>query len=270
MQNKKILLIVGTIIGLGLAIPFDLLISQSIFYTSNILGLLGEAFGEVPGILIGAFGCAALIFTFKKKSNYSKYSSIIFGSIFLILLSYMAAILPAHYLGLPTWSTYLLAIIYLIIVVYIVKKTPDTSYPYLRRIAWIAVLTLLSETILVNLIKFGWSRVRYRDLLESTSAFTAWFIPNGFTGNTEFTSFPSGHVANASMILFITLLPNVYPRLHKYKTLLLSSSIIWIVLIMVSRIIMGAHFLSDTIIGFWITFFCLIVYQSVFKIKKEK
>lgn len=270
-MKKKSLLIILTlsVIGLILAIPFDLSISQFLFNQNNLLGRFGEAVGEVPGILVGVFGCAALILTYKKNSKFSKISSFIFGSLFLVLLSFMAASLPTHYIESPSWVTYLFTLIYLVGAIYLVKKTPETSYPTLRKYAWVAVLTLLTETIVVNLIKFGWSRVRYRDLVESTSAFSAWFIPNGFTGNTDHMSFPSGHVANAAVILFITLLPNVYLNLQKYRKLLVIFSFIWIALIMVSRIIMGAHFLSDTIVGMWVTILSILLYQNVFKIEKE-
>ena len=60
-MKKKSLLIILTlsVIGLILAIPFDLSISQFLFNQNNLLGRFGEAVGEVPGILVGVFGCAA-------------------------------------------------------------------------------------------------------------------------------------------------------------------------------------------------------------------
>jgi len=268
-KNILIPLSVLSIIGLILAIPFDLPISQFLYDQSNLLGRFGEAVGEVPGVLVGVFGCAALLFTYKRNSKFSKISSYIFGGLFLVLLSFMAAGLPTHYIEMPSWVTYVFTIIYIFGAVYIVKKTPEALYPKLRKLAWIAVLTFITETIAINLIKFGWSRVRFRDLLESTEAFSAWFIPRGFTGNTEYTSFPSGHVANASVILFITLLPSVYQKLRKYQNWFYVISFVWIGLIMVSRIIMGAHFLSDTIVGLWVTVVILQLFQIVFKLKKE-
>lgn len=264
--NYKIIFVIS-IIGLVFATLFDLQISQFIFNDKSTLGLIGEAIGEVPAMLIGVFGCASLIITYKKNSLFSKISSYFFGGIFLILLSYMAAFLPIHYFNLPSWFAYLTAIIYLVLTIIVVKKIPYEKHSLLRKLAWIAVLTLLTETIMINLIKFGWSRVRYRDMLESTKAFSAWYIPHGFTGNIEHTSFPSGHVANASVILFITLLPSVYTNLNKVKKLLSYFSYIWIGLIMVSRIMMGAHFLSDTIVGMWVTILILLIYLKVFKIE---
>ena len=207
--------------------------------------------------------------TYKKNSKFYKISSYLFGGVFLILLSYMSAFLPSHYINMPSWLTIVIAVIYLVLAVILVKKIPESHYPKLRKLAWIAVLTLLTETLLINLVKFGWSRVRYRDLLESTEAFSTWFIPHGFSGNSEFTSFPSGHVANASVILFITLLPSVYLKLSKYKNALTIISFVWIGLIMISRIMMGAHFLSDTIVGMWFTITSFMVYQKLFKFEKE-
>ena len=267
-KNTLILCAILSVIGLGLAIPFDLSFSQTIYDQSNFLGLFGEAFGELPGILVGVFGCAALLLTYKKDSKYSKISSFIFGSIFLVLLSIMAAFLPSHYIEMPTVVVVIVALVYAALALFIVKKTPESKYPLLRRLAWVAVLTLLTETLMINLVKFGWSRIRFRDLVDNTELFTAWFIPNGFSWNTDHMSFPSGHVGNASVILFITLLPSVYLKLSKYQNALLMGSFVWIVLIAISRIIMGAHFISDTIVGMWVTIISLIVYQKRFKIEQ--
>ena len=65
--NYKIIFVIS-IIGLVFATLFDLQISQSIFNDKSFLGLIGEAIGEVPAMLIGVFGCVSLIITYKKNS----------------------------------------------------------------------------------------------------------------------------------------------------------------------------------------------------------
>ena len=57
-MKKNTLFVVGgvSILGMILATLFDLSISQFLFDQSNLLGRFGEAFGEVPGILVGVFG----------------------------------------------------------------------------------------------------------------------------------------------------------------------------------------------------------------------
>lgn len=76
-----------------------------------------------------------------------------------------------------------------------------------------------------------------------------WMIPQGLTTNNEFMSFPSGHSANAAIIMWITLLPSFVPALAKRETVLKLFAVLWIGCVMISRVMMGAHFLSDVTMG---------------------
>lgn len=69
----------------------------------------------------------------------------------------------------------------------------------------------------------------------------------------EFKSFPSGHTGNAAVLILLGLLPQLNGRLEKKKPLLLGIGFGWTALVALSRIIMGAHYLTDTAIGFTIT-----------------
>ena len=86
----------------------------------------------------------------------------------------------------------------------------------------------------------------------------------------EFKSFPSGHTGNAAVLLLLGLLPQLDSRLEKKKPLLLGIGFGWTALVAFSRIIMGAHYLTDTTIGFTITLLvsCLVT-KLVYRKKAE-
>lgn len=75
----------------------------------------------------------------------------------------------------------------------------------------------------------------------------------------EFKSFPSGHTANASSMMLLCLLPHLSTKLHGKQNILFLIAVIWTSLVAASRIVMGAHYLTDTTVGFATGFIIFIV-----------
>lgn len=80
----------------------------------------------------------------------------------------------------------------------------------------------------------------------------------------EFKSFPSGHTASAINILVITLLPYVNKKLYRKENFLWYTSIVFASAVAFTRIIMGAHFLTDVTMGFSIGTIIFLVLHAVF------
>ena len=99
--------------------------------------------------------------------------------------------------------------------------------------------------------KLTWGRVRFRQGGSDPEVFTPWYLPQGFNG---YYSFPSGHTANATVIFssvfYLKFLPEKY---KKYKPLIVTLLALWIVFVAFSRVLIGAHFLSDVLFGAAIT-----------------
>lgn len=78
----------------------------------------------------------------------------------------------------------------------------------------------------------------------------------------EFKSFPSDHVGCAAVALAYCLVP--YIRKKGSPDLWFYVGLAFVLTVMFSRIIMGAHFLSDVTIGFAVSFICMILAVKLF------
>ena len=120
-------------------------------------------------------------------------------------------------------------------------------------------LVLFTSILIVTILKMGWGRIRYRQLV-GTNGFTAWYEPQGFNG---FHSFPSGHTAVFSTILCFLETDSVkYGEKSVWLKILIWMGIIFMPL---TRMMCGAHFLSDTAVGFMITYTCYLKYRNWFR-----
>ena len=126
-------------------------------------------------------------------------------------LSYLMNALGGNLMGIFVVPT-------LIIVVLLVIKRPWAAVYYLTA-------TLVSSG-LVQLLKKSFGRARPDDILVQV----------------DFGSFPSGHVGNAATMAVI--LGIIFPRLWVWI-----AGVAYVVIMMVSRTYLGAHWLSDTIGG---------------------
>ena len=80
-------------------------------------------------------------------------------------------------------------------------------------------------------------------------------------------SLPSGH-AMASLAFYGLIIYLVYKSVNlskKVKTILISLLTLLIILIGISRIYLGVHYVSDVIAGYSITTFYLIIYTEIIK-----
>lgn len=153
--------------------------------------------------------------------------------------------------------------------IFLVKRIPSKSLHNIRQIAILGAVLFLSTMIVFNTIKMSWGRMRFRDMMPPYSGFTPWYLPQGFSSDNTYMSFPSGHAAWASVILTITLLPLAFPRLKTKERIVNAVAYIWIIAVSLSRVIVGAHFASDVIVGFFITWLLFQLWKKVFIIPKR-
>ncbi len=250
--SSKVWLAIGIIV-FALFTIFDLQISMSIFNDQSSFGKFFETFGELPMSYVGTFSAAALLVTTRKKTVWKYYLAIVSFGILFVLFSLMSSFLVATHLNLPTWTVLLSTCVYLIVFYLLARAVPDRFRTQLRRAAIVGLILAFAAVLIVTLLKVLWGRMRFRSMVDPLNEFTPWYLPQDITTNNEFMSFPSGHSANAAVIMWITLLPTFIPVLKNKQLLLKIFVAIWIGLVMLSRVVMGAHFSTDVMMGMMIS-----------------
>ena len=82
----------------------------------------------------------------------------------------------------------------------------------------------------------------------------------------EFKSFPTDHTGNAACAILLCLLPLICTKLKGKERPLFWSGVILTLLVAYSRMILGAHFLTDVTIGMGVTFvIAYIIVHCVYK-----
>ena len=121
--------------------------------------------------------------------------------------------------------------------------------------------------ISINVLKYIWGRPRYREMMAdgdfALTAFTPWYKINGFTLHGHH-SFPSGHTCSAANLLVLCALGEVFSEQEKKTTMYAFFCAVYIFAMAYSRMVLGAHFLSDVAGGFFIGFLTYAVARYVY------
>lgn len=144
-----------------------------------------------------------------------------------------------------------------------------------------AVMAALAN-ILVMVIKEPVGRMRYRamnsdvgQIMGGFDNFTKWFVSTDnnkvynakelFGYSDAFKSFPSGHTCAAGMVYALIMLIDVLEvKKTWHKVAIWVSTVVAVGLVAVSRIVVGAHFFSDVLMGGTLAFVSMIIAREIF------
>jgi membrane-associated phospholipid phosphatase len=134
---------------------------------------------------------------------------------------------------------------------------------------------LLAAYLSLELLKNFFDRPRYRTVVLGYEGvgFEPWYKP--FAGadtymaeyglpSSEFRSFPSGHSLFSNLTMCI--LPSlawVFPKLKDKQLHLFLGGLVFSLIIMFTRMILGAHYLSDVSAGAMIGTLCAILFSAL-------
>lgn len=212
---------------------YDYQITDFLYNPHHLIAQFFAHYAYIPLVL-----CMTLYFSYEKKA-YDKYLGYL--TVFYILYLITNGIGNEIRMAL----SFLLCIpCYQMIKIYSDKSEykKEEIYQFLKYISIVIVISFIS----INFVKVFWGRLRYRDMIDS-SMFTPWYIIDVFSGNY---SFPSGHTMIASTSLcFLKLKDFISLDMKKIK-LLKIVVYVYIITMIFTRLILGAHFLSDTLMAF--------------------
>ena len=263
------------VVSLGvLAIgDLDYTISAAIINEDSIWAELANMFGELPAMLGMLIGIVLLYGGRRRDVKWWNIVSTIIAGAFILLFSYATAWGPVRYAfehavdGTPMfWNiiTYI-GTIALVVVSFMIAHKYGNKFTEFKKHAWLLIVLIVSEMIVVNIVKMIWARPRMRSITD-ISEFEHWYEINGWTNDNELKSFPSGHTANGFVaIAYMIFIPYIKSIKMKY---FITGAVIWGSLVALSRVVLGAHFLSDVLVGSYITIFLFILLEKVF-LKKQ-
>lgn len=277
LSKKFYLITIGVFVVLMAILAvgdLDFTISQAIINTNSIWAKFFDIIGELPayaGLLIAT----TLLYGGRNRTvKWWNITSSIIAVIFIVLFSFFVVFVPIRYifhenLEAVTTVAYvvniLLSLTIAIGALYL-AHTKGHKFTAFKKHAVLLIVLIVSEGILVNIIKSIWARPRMRSITE-VSEFQHWYEINGWTTDNELKSFPSGHTSNAFVALaYMMFIPYIKSIKMKY---FLITAIIWGTLVALSRVVLGAHFLSDVLVGSYITIFLFLIVERLILKQRE-
>ena len=125
---------------------------------------------------------------------------------------------------------------------------------------------LAFSLLLTHLGKPFFGRLRFREMLEmgSFDGYTPWWVPHLRIDGEVYKSFPSGHTNAAAASFFLWWLPALCPSFSKKEKVFLYVIPIFCTLaVAASRVLVGAHFVTDTLAGMLIAIFSFYLADAV-------
>ena len=258
------------------------------YFSSNIFGRIFEVIGEMPLYLFVIVASVIVVINLEKMKNKpGRIILTILFLIVGIGIGYYGWNRVGKYLAelnpeklgflyensISSIFKILLSIIVEVIIYYFTNKYfKELSYKLLPFAIIVLICAALSNGFVQGLKPFA-ARERYRAtyILEYNydvihNGFTPWYKLNGSSSDivdalksqgvvdaksTYYSSFPSGHTCGASIVYSLMFVPFYIEKTNekKYKWIFIALPIFITGLVGVSRMVMGAHYMSDVLFG---------------------
>ena len=273
-KRYHLLIIIGLLlVGFILGSIFDYQIDQTLCVENNAFGLIMASFGVYPCYIGLAFIGGGLLSVTLRRKDFPLYGKII--SYALSAAAYGMAIYlcgrewpstNGYDVSHLAWLSYLIcAVVFAGVFVgafFVCKKgDPKQLWNILIVMTVIFVVALLPAGFAIKLVIHR-PRYRYAVRLGATSFKNWWEMFPGYKEligtsvgghlltKEEFKSFPSGHSGTGMiMAMFLPYAAYFFPKLKGKETLLFYVGVVFGAVMMFSRLLVGAHYLTDTCMG---------------------
>ena len=253
----------------------DLEVNIAITNTNSIFGMICASFGQLPGwCMMGFFGVMSFRLSQQVEKRLYKILLIIFSILVIGVSTYLIfGDMNSSHNGFKEISNIfvriIIAVILEAIIVFIgfkVINTKDTKT--LFRVWIILMIAYYLGLLIVFVMKGIWARPRFRLICEGYGNYTVqdlfrpWYqikkglaetvYPDSIINSDDFRSFPSGHSYDSMTSILLSYVPllNIKQKDNKWiRPLLLGIFGCYSMMIAFSRILYGAHFLSDVSFG---------------------
>ena len=163
-----------------------------------------------------------------------------------------------------------------------IKGLSDETIKKLLPFAFAIIVMAAVSNGFVNVLKGPVGRMRYRSMntvggktIGGFDNYTRWYVMNGqmdkdlmrkLFGTTDACkSFPSGHTCSAGMSYALVMLNDALDIKGKLKRAAFwIAPVVYTGLVAVSRIMVGAHFFSDVLVGGTVAFVTMLLVREIF------
>lgn len=256
----------GVLAGILLALMIvgslaDFSLAQGIYLPDNPFGVFFAAYGEAPALLALVAAGTLAVAANPPVPQILRWILVAGGAGLIVVGTIALAIRPEENWESPTALRIVIAVVLSAAAIWGTRRVATGA-------AWQAMCVLAAalfvvvavELVAVQGVKLLWERPRMRMLSETGAPFAPWWSPGyeekeallaSGVPSSEFKSFPSGHSAHATVAVMLTGFALLKEDLRA-RTLFWVGGI-WALLVALSRLTMGAHFLTDVSAAMLIT-----------------
>lgn len=309
--SKKAWIEIGIATGLFIALAviaafFDLAINKALYNQGSLFGQFFARLGELPSYLAAPVAGAIL---YHQDFGSKKWQKIVFKCIFGALIAggwfyaigvwFWENFVTEHLPYAIVYKLFFTAVLTLCLILATALVDKKAMKKLLLFAIFIIIVAGVSNAI-VQVMKMLWARQRFRTMVDNElnaslisaygnnfSGFAPWYKPQIFfpspvrteayaaahkaIDSDAFKSFPSGHTVAAAASFALIILPEMYESLKKYRPVFWIVPAVYTAIVAISRIVMGAHYLSDVLFGGYIGFAVAALTRFIIvKIKNRK
>ena len=265
------------------------------YYTEHFYGAMMETVGTAPEYLIGAL-MAQIIFWYALRLMPAGVKRTLLAgtalagatALYGMWFKEVAGYVTRHFdtsgvnTGFLVGVTVFFALLLSLLGTLAARNLSDESLKKLIRFAAVSCVAMVAATLIVQGLKIPFGRMRYRamNVTGEFDKFTRWYVLGGqpdkqmmrdvFGTSDAFKSFPSGHTRGAAATFYLATMAGVLGLSKKKRIALWVFAAVFTVAVAVSRIMVGAHFFSDVLVGGTIGFVCCVGSKALFVDRKIK
>ena len=266
-------------------------LKEGSYYTTNVFGRFFEYIGSWPIFLFGTFACLVFMHKIYHLESKLKYLAVLFVFLIIFLIHYCFDQSFGYYCknndivhifekSITTIILWVLAIIAGAVVIYFYRNVELEKNNKLFNFA-LVILCAAVFYASIELIKGPVGRMRFRamHLINDFSYFTPWYqissakelVGTSIVPKDGFKSFPSGHTFSAGVSYVLICMPLVYDKFNNKKWTIIwyAIPVIFTGLVGLARIVAGAHYMSDVLVGGTIAYVATEVFKYVFLVRKK-
>ncbi len=251
---------------MGVGAFYDYEITEYLYNPDNFFAVFLAAFGSFPLYAFVPFFASCMI---KRSKNSFPLFIFSLGTLFLsfVLPMYVGIDIMMDYgqlTRLDPYTTGVFAGILASLVYLCIRYAPKKNIRNALSLSAFSIMFLIGESIVIYGLKYVFGRDRYADIVTLSSEFkyTPWYQPDFFSGGN---SFPSGHVGAAMGITVILLFPFIFEIFKGKQTLMFVIAYGYAFTMALTRMMMGRHFLSDTMASIILMTFLFMILSSLYE-----